>query len=334
MGLHEIKRRAADALVNGLDAGRWARRTGRFAEAFEARRLREFLAGLEPEKLDVRAYPVAYIEAGSWRFDGFNMFFCLDVLANVAHCLSKRQLPYVELRDGAGRNIWAQFLEQPFHAARPDATGETGGPTCACVHAPVYFPQFPTAEDVRVLSKLYRAPIFELNAATRAYVEREYEEIFVARGRPRICGVLCRGTDYKYARYHQKQPPVEDVIALVRRKMDELDLAYIYLATEEYRIQRMFDEAFPGKVLINKRVYYDAYWELAKKLGADARIGMVRNDRENDRYLSALEYLSSLQLLARCDALIAGACGGSCATLYMNGGKYEYWHLFNLGRNE
>ncbi|MDR0507244.1 MAG: hypothetical protein LBH32_10600 [Dysgonamonadaceae bacterium] len=46
---------------------------------------------------------------------------------------------------------------------------------------------------------------------------------------------------------------------------------------------------------------------------------------------AGISYLSSICLLSRCNALIAGNCGGSAAALYINNFKYEYWHLFNLG---
>lgn len=334
---HSISRgtraRIVRVLSRRLKPGRWAHDLRALADRVEERRLRDFLRDTDFAKLDVRAYPVRYIAGGEWVYQFFNMYFYQNVAANALHCLSHGWLPRVDIRTRAeNANLWEQFLEQPYADAR-EISPEDGNEACGEVFAPLVYPKIPTREDVRLFSKLYRAPFFVLNARTRAYVDGEYAEIFGKRGNPRVCGVLCRGTDYKSARNHPRQPPVEDVIALVREKMDALRCEYIYLATEEREIQRRFDEAFPGKVLINKREYYDDYWTLAERMGGAARIAMVRHDRENDAYLRALEYLSSLVLLSRCDALIAGACGGSCAALFMNGGAYEYWHLFDLGLN-
>lgn len=40
-------------------------------------------------------------------------------------------------------------------------------------------------------------------------------------------------------------------------------------------------------------------------------IGQIHFDRENDNYLKMIEYLSSMIILSKCDAIVAGNCGGS-----------------------
>ena len=47
-------------------------------------------------------------------------------------------------------------------------------------------------------------------------------------------------------------------------------------------------------------------------------------ERENDSYYKGLEYFSSIVILSRCQALIGGNTGGSCAAMFMNNMKYEY----------
>ena len=54
-------------------------------------------------------------------------------------------------------------------------------------------------------------------------------------------------------------------------------------------------------------------------------------ERENDEYLKGLEYLSSLYIVSQCKALIAGNCGGSQMAVFVNGGRHEYEHVFDLG---
>ena len=103
------------------------------------------------------------------------------------------------------------------------------------------------------------------------------------------------------------------------------------MATEEEKIYQMFEEAFPGQIIINKRQYYDEFYEIKNKFGDEARISWVHNDRENDNYYKSLEYLSSVFLLSKCNALIGGSCGGTQAAIYMNGNQYEYKYLFDLG---
>jgi hypothetical protein len=109
--------------------------------------------------------------------------------------------------------------------------------------------------------------------------------------------------------------------------MAELNLDYIYLATEEKRIENQFTAAFPNKIITNKRTYYDEMF-YKKQM---TEIYQVFDNRNNAIYEDGLSYLSSMYLLSRCNALIAGNCGGATSALYLNDGKYEYWHLFNLG---
>jgi hypothetical protein len=114
---------------------------------------------------------------------------------------------------------------------------------------------------------------------------------------------------------------------LAKRKIKKLNLDYIYLATDEKRIEYQFYEAFPNKILVNRRVYVDDvfYSKNCRRIsGAIEKKGV-------DLSFSNLSYLSSICLLARCNALIAGNCGGSEAALCMNNFKYEYWHLFKMG---
>jgi hypothetical protein len=59
--------------------------------------------------------------------------------------------------------------------------------------------------------------------------------------------------------------------------------------------------------------------------------GKFTQTEENEIYNRGIEYLSSIYLLSRCDALIGGNCGGSISALLMNGGKYEFTEIFNLG---
>ena len=126
----------------------------------------------------------------------------------------------------------------------------------------------------------------ELNDETKNYVERECQDVFRA----------------------------------VLRRMGRSG------ATEEKKIEERFKQEFSGKILINKRSYYDNYY--ANKC---TYIREVNFERENDSYYKGLEYFSSIVILSRCQALIGGNTGGSCAAMFMNNMKYEYAHLFDLG---
>ena len=123
---------------------------------------------------------------------------------------------------------------------------------------------------------------------------------------------------------------MSEVLEDVRRIMEKRKYDAIYLATEELAIQEQFKKAFPEKIIINKRKYFDSYYDI-KKVNKDALISAVHFERENDNYYKGLEYFSSIVLLSKCTALIAGNCGGSRAALYMNDNAYEYVYLYDKG---
>lgn len=165
-----------------------------------------------------------------------------------------------------------------------------------------------------------------LNEKTQSYVEEEYQSIIAGK---RVLGVSIRGTDYtqKRAYGHPIQPPIEKVIADAVSCMHKYGYTHIYLSCEERAAVDCFETAFPGRILINKRKFFDNV-DFRKVSG----IADISFNRENDAYLRGLEYLSSIYLLSRCDALIAGQNTGSQMAYIINGGKYEYVYFYSIGK--
>lgn len=172
--------------------------------------------------------------------------------------------------------------------------------------------------------KVYEA-YFKPNNTVMEYFNKEYE-LLLGAGSFRTLGVLVRGTDYKGAKGHPVQPSVDEVIRVVKSVAHKYDK--IYIATEEQKNVKAFEQAFTGKVITNKRNYFDGI-DMSGKT-----INDIRFERENDGYLSGLEYLSSILLLSKCDGLVAGICGGSVAAVYINNNKYRYLKLLYNGLNK
>ncbi len=266
---------------------------------------------------------VMLINQGLYEYGYFNACLLENMMSLMLYALSKGYRPYIDLKDrGEGWTNWATFFEQPF----PISTDPK--PDCICNIEQGYFhPKFDTPYrklDLRLWCKVYNR-LVHLNAATKAYVEEEYRQLMKGR----VLGVICRGTDYVKLKPkgHPVQPPVGSVIERAKVLMEQYRMDYIYLATEELAIYEKFEKAFPGLVIVNKRQYYDGIFNGQNM----SYIYEVQFDRENDIYLKGLEYLSSLQLLSRCDVLLGGNCGGACAALYMNNMKYKHVELFKLG---
>lgn len=272
---------------------------------------------------------VMLIDKGIYEYGYFNACFLENMVSLMIHALSKNCIPFVELKDrGEGWTNWATFFEQPF----PDCTCKE--PDCVCdVTQGEFYPTFETPYDkikLRLWCEAF-SRLVRLNSATAAYVENEYDTLFFGEDgqKYRMLGVICRGTDYVKLKPsgHPVQPTVEQVIEQAKVLMQKYRFDRIYLATEEMAIHEKFEKAFPGLIVVNKRQYYDSIFNSCNM----SYIYEVQFDRENDIYLKGLEYLSSLQLLSRCDALLGGNCGGACAAIYMNNMKYEYVELFKLG---
>ena len=132
-------------------------------------------------------------------------------------------------------------------------------------------------------------------------------------------------------RDHPVQPDAMTLAAEAGNFMEQYGYEYIYLATEERRVQDLFESLFPGRILTNQRQYYDESYEKLRKQDENTRILFAYPQEEDTLNRIALSYLSSMVLLSSCRGMIACNCSGSQAALYMNDGKYEHCHIYNLG---
>lgn len=293
------------------------------------RRAEELFVALSPLKKEGDK-GVMLINQGIYEYGYFNACFLHNMMSLMVYALSKGYTPHIDLKDrGKGWTNWSTFFEQPLN------TDSGTKPDIVCdVQQGHYFPRFNTPYhkiDLRLWCKVYHR-LVRLNDCTRSYVEDEYHRLMAPlreHNHVGILGAICRGTDYVKLKPkgHPVQPPVELVIEKAGLLMRQYRLEYVYLATEEAAIQDRFEAAFPGKIIVNNRTYYD---EIFRKNNLE-HIYQVEFDRENDIYLKGLEYLSSLQLLSRCDVLVGGNCGGANAALFMNNMKYKHVDLFDLG---
>lgn len=293
-------------------------------------RLNKYLEKKDFLQLDVSNFPSCYVTKGEFDFPLFQMFFLDNMLSLCIYCIANGYLPIIEYRNSEGINLWEQFLEQPFkdiHLKRKEKIFHV----CDMSKVDIkLMSEFPTKKEIKRYNEILKK-LVKLNKKTDEYLQKEEKNIF--KPNQRVIGVLCRGTDYtaNKPKGHPVQPKVEKVIELAKIKMKEYDCPYIYLATEEKRIEEKFEEEFPGKILTNKRNYYDEFYNIRKTKGNQARISLVNFERENDSYYKSLEYISSINLLSKCNLLIGGSTGGTRMALVLNNDRYEYVNLFNKG---
>ena len=139
-----------------------------------------------------------------------------------------------------------------------------------------------------------------------------------------MCGVLARGTDYIMLRPYQHpiQPEPDEIIRKTKEVIEQEQCEYVYLATEDNKIYEMFKAVFGDKLL---SMNVQRFASTDNKLISD-----VIKEKKYDRRQQGMEYLATIELLARCNCLVAGRAGGSVAAMVLAGG-YEYAYFYDLG---
>ena len=264
-------------------------------------------------------------------------------LPHIAYAVAKGFIPVIDMEtyryiyspEDGRRNVWEMFFEQPCGFGLEELNGKQikrCPDTLWYRWMPNTCPLMSDAE-LALWSSLYDRFV-RPNARSREYLREELREVLTAP--EQTVGVIYRGTTYTkgQATGHPIQPTMKMLADQVRRTMETEGCAWVYLASDERSIVDYFNAEFPGRVLINKRVYYDEVdgvdYSNYNKDGTDLTGSMF--DRPDNRYLIGIEYISSMNLVANCAALVAGACGGSTAALYMNGMRYRSRYIFELGK--
>ena len=249
----------------------------------------------------------------------YNTVFHFDCISHIIYELSQGYIPVIDDH----HHVWSQFFEQPILSEALDSADLSSLPESdepSTLYTPMLVPYI---KPVRKLwSKLIKQ-FCTLKKEEAAYIENEIKGILRDF---KVLGIVCRGTDY-IGTGMPIQPKTEDVIAEAKTWMDRYGYEKIYLATEDERIYDQFSAAFPCKILVNKRTYYD---KAMKEQNVQA-IGLVQFARENDNYWKGLEYLSSIYILSRCDALLAGYCGATHLALLLNDDSYDRFKVYDLG---
>ena len=143
----------------------------------------------------------------------------------------------------------------------------------------------------------------------------------------RVLGVSVRGTGYTALKPHRHpvQPTIEQAISKTREVLAEGSYDAVYLTTEDKNILAAFVEAFGEKLILSDRdpIEFDP--------NAGKWVTECFGDRrENDKYLTGLEYLVSMLLLTKCSGLITSRTSGSTGIMCLSEG-FEYLYVFDFG---
>lgn len=270
------------------------------------------------------------IKNGIWNYQVANFCFVKDMLSVILWCLDCGYIPLVDIYPSnssyytAKNRLWDLFYEQPLE-------GEINTANLNVKECPIressLRARFNDVYDMKkvVFWNKMLSLLVKYNPDTQCYIEKENHLI----ENKRVIGCVLRSTDYVKLRPagHPIQPSLEETFDKLHSVMDKYKMEYVYLATEDHLIADAFKKEFPNCVIENKRYYFnEKYDENALDM-----ISQVHFKRDNDDYLKMLEYISSINIVSRCDCLVTGLSGGSEMAIYRNGNQYKYMFVFDKG---
>jgi hypothetical protein len=161
----------------------------------------------------------------------------------------------------------------------------------------------------------------KLKESIESIINKESEYILQDK---RVIGVVCRGSDIINAKGHSKQPTITDLINKTQQMLISWNCEYVFLASEQEETVLKFKDVFGEKLLYNKSARVKGY-------NTGIPYTEITFNRENDKYLKGLEYLTTVKLLSKCNCLIGSLVGATAGALGFNMGKYENVFIYDLG---
>ena len=264
------------------------------------------------------------------------------VLMHLGYAKDKGYIPVIDMKnyenqyidkENVGRiNVWEIFFDQPAKYTLEDIQNSKN--IILSKYRPFPFKRYEMGqskfydkkERIQYFHQLFNEYI-HFNNKTQHYFDLLYDELF--RGKGKILGVLCRGTDYvlKKPVNHPIQPRPEDVINDAKQIMQSYSCDHIFIATEDQDILDMFKKEFGDKLM-----YVDQTRSRKKELDPTGYLSSlnIEKNRGIDPFSRGIGYLSAIYLLSKCDCFLAGRTGGCKGVLIMSEG-FEYKKIYDLG---
>lgn len=297
--------------------------------------IRQYLHSLNNILMSLTLYRKHYAllrRSGSLPGLGSNI---LAILSQICESINDGYIPIIDMVNDAtmfsplshtlGKNVWEVFFKQPFsisldtfddnaHFTIRDSI-PSFGPNCSMD----FYTNTCLINSWKSFMKKY-APFsdFFMNHVNQVYAALPFHTS------ARILGVLCRGTDYTslHPYEHPVPPSLEDSLAKAEETMNRYKCDYIYLATEDSKIESAFFQTFKDKLITTQCTY-------SENTGNDF-LSAIYQKENNDLYKINLDYLTAIVLLSKCNCFIgARTCGTTVALLLSD--KYEYFHVWNEG---
>lgn len=262
--------------------------------------------------------------------------YIITAIGWIAYAEKKHYIPVIDMQNYPNPylddslfgkvNPWEYYFEQPGNMTVEDAYQYDN------VFISYPYPPFWPSDNIAFFKyrrlvmdrwKRYVQKYIHINSDVIELVDQTWKKKF--RSAERVLGVKCRGTDYlaKKPEGHPVQPDIKTVMEKADEVCERYSIDKIFIATEDELIEQQFLARFKEKCIISdqiRRPYDGIHW-----------ITEMKSARENDAYLSGLEYLVTILMLARCDCFLSGMNSGAVGVfLFSNGFTYDY--IWDLGR--
>lgn len=141
-----------------------------------------------------------------------------------------------------------------------------------------------------------------------------------------VMGVLFRGTDMTALKLkdHPVQPSVDEMCSLIDKHMAEWGCNTIYMCTEDEDALEFFKEKYGDRLVCTNQKRF--------KNTGNKWLGEIYEEMKIDRYELGLEYLITIEILSRCNNMIASVCAGSVCAHIMHGNQYEHLLMIDKGK--
>lgn len=258
-----------------------------------------------------------------------------DALGMIPYIEFTNNIPYYEEKGINGSiNPFEYYFEQPCHITSYEVNNCRISAAAETIHMEgvfnLYGLQQPktyytnSLEYIRVSAEMYRKYI-RLNQTVEANIYGDIQ--YLLKGR--TIGVHYRGTDFKVGyNGHPTVVMAENHIREAKELLSSGRYEYVFLATEDGDVIKLFKKEFGDKLLM--------YKDVVRGTGNTNAYNMKIN-RENHHYLLGYEVLRDVYTLSKCDAFVSSNSGVGITSQIVklsNGQTFDYCKVFEEGINK
>lgn len=168
---------------------------------------------------------------------------------------------------------------------------------------------------------------FKLKSHIKQHIEKIFREIFPTQ--KRILGVSVRYVGYSRRSYYQAPghpiaPELSALVEIVRKKCNEWNMDFIFLASDDQESISVFKAVFGEKLIFLQRARTDT-----SKIYDQKNVNPLY--WETNIYQTSLDYLTEMELLAKCTGIIGSVTSGFRYAIVKNGNVYQNLKIIDNG---